>query len=258
MKESRPFRFKRFEVSHSRSSMKVGVDGVMLGCRAGVEHARRILDVGTGCGVVALICAQRAPQAEVVGIDIDEASVEEAAANFSASPFAERMACQLADFNEFESDALFDCIVSNPPYFDSGVREASTARMGARHQLSLTVRALLGNASRLLAPGGRLWVVLPSEQLEALASAALAERMHLSRLELVRGHAGAPVKRMLAELMNDDAREPDSLPLPDPAMTAADYAAMLREAAPVRTMLEPNGRPTDWYRRLGHDFYLHY
>ena len=179
--------------------MKVGVDGVLLGCWADTSFAKRILDVGTGCGVIALICAQRVPEALVTGIDIHKDSVEEASANFAGSPF--RKAAGHADgFMAFPEEEKFDCIVSNPPYFDSGVSEKSSARINARHQVSLGIADMVGKSSRLLTENGRLSLILPSDQHEALLHAANLNRMAICRLATVKGTETSPVKRIMAEL----------------------------------------------------------
>ena len=86
------FSFKRFTIHQERCAMKVGTDGVLLGAWAatGMEAARvrRVLDIGTGTGLIALMTAQRFPDAEVVAIDIDEHAAEQAKENISESPFS--------------------------------------------------------------------------------------------------------------------------------------------------------------------------
>jgi len=97
MKE-RIFRFKQFEIAHQKSAMKVGVDGVLVGAWADLSGAGRILDAGTGCGLISLMCAQRNPTAQIIGVDIDELSIEEACLNASNSCWNDRLSfcsCQL-------------------------------------------------------------------------------------------------------------------------------------------------------------------
>ena len=224
MKKSEPFRFKRFSVNHSRSSMKVGVDGVLLGCWADTSFAKRILDVGTGCGVIALICAQRVPEALVTGIDIHKDSVEEASANFAGSPFRERLQAMQMDFMAFPEEEKFDCIVSNPPYFDSGVSEKSSARINARHQVSLGIADMVGKSSRLLTENGRLSL----------------NRMAICRLATVKGTETSPVKRIMAELRFSSA-------IGDECVEADEIAMMAKGT-----------EPTPRYRELTADFYLNY
>lgn len=239
MKKTGPFRFKRFAVEHSRSSMKIGVDGVLLGCWADLLNARKILDVGTGCGVIALICAQRSDCANVTGIDIHRDSVGEASENFAASPFAARLEALEADYMDMPEDKVFDCIVSNPPYFDSGVSEVSSARINARHQLNLSIPGLVAKASRLLTEEGRLSVILPADQYTTLADAAADCGMALTRLARVRGTAKSPVKRIMAELRSGCGCKAD-----------------LQEEEII--IMEKGTEPTPRYRQLTGDFYLDY
>ena len=103
---SRPFRFKQFEIVQEKTPMKVGTDGVLLGAWA--DGGRRILDVGTGTGVVALMMAQRFADAEVVGIDICDEAVDEASCNVRHSPFCDRVTITKQDLREMECDAKYD------------------------------------------------------------------------------------------------------------------------------------------------------
>lgn len=239
MSKSLPFRFKQFEVRHSRSSMKVGVDGVLVGCWAHVEGSRRILDIGTGCGVVALICAQRNKSASVLGIDIDPPSVEEATLNFASSPFAARMEARLANF--LELDGCFDAIVSNPPFFDSGLSRAESAREIARHEVMLPLSSLVRKSAGLLHPDGKLTLILPYERYQDLVMAAQKNGMACTRLARVKGHPTAPVKRILAELKLHDTKEENVV------VKEEDIVIMAHELV-----------PTDTYRNLTKDFYLRY
>jgi len=156
------FRFKQFSVEHDRSSMKVGTDGVLLGVAADVDGATKILDAGTGCGVIALVLAQRC-SAKITAIDIDKLSVEEAAVNFRNSPWADR----LIAFNEsLQAHAVFgtdqyDAIVSNPPFFQNSLKNPDEKKMRARHNDALPFDELLESSARLLMPEGSLWVTLP-------------------------------------------------------------------------------------------------
>lgn len=260
--DKRRFYFKRFSVAHIRSAMKVGVDGVLVGAWADVSGCRHILDVGCGCGVIALMCAQRAPEALVTAIDIDADSVGEAAANFRESLWGDRLSalrCSLDEylsrFSSGEGDGRrFDLVVSNPPFFNSGVETPDSPRLSARHQAELSPLALVACATRLLTPGGRLALIAPSEQCGEIVAEAAARSLRLRRAEYVRGHASAPVKRVLLEFtpaapMTDDP--PTSGPTTKDSLTpglTTDIAVLDLETAP--------GVPTPDYRALCHDFYL--
>jgi len=172
------FRFKRFCVANERSSMKVNTDGVILGAKAAIHTSdTRILDVGTGTGTIALMLAQRLSecrldgQFSILGIDIDEASVEEAEENFKDSPWAEHLSAKLCPLQQIDTDSCWDLIVSNPPYFDNSLQAPDERRNLARHTEvgnSLSYRELLAFADKALSPTGRLYLILPADQKDAL------------------------------------------------------------------------------------------
>ena len=190
MAREKVFRFKRFAVLNDRTAMKVGTDGVLLCAWCPVEGARHVLDVGTGCGVIALMVAQRNDTAIIDGIDIDHGAIEEAALNFQASPWADRLNAREVDFNEVDNAGPYDLIVSNPPYFTNGVLPTGDARTVARHTRSLTYRQLIEDAARLLTPDGILAFITPTdaekEIVESATFAALPVR-HMTRVIPVEG-----------------------------------------------------------------------
>lgn len=214
--------------------MKIGVDAVLLGAWADVSGSRRILDAGTGCGVIAMMCAQRNADALVEAIDIDAASVEEANANFSLSPWPERLKARLEDFSAI-SRCDYDLIVSNPPYFNSGITDPDTPRLVARHQGTLSPAELIKRGSLHLAQSGRLAMIVPADQHRELVDVARRAGLFTRRSCLVRGHAGAPAKRILLEFSR--------LPV-----AAPEERELILETAP--------NVPTEEYRTLCKDFYL--
>ena len=161
------FRFKQFSVANRLAAMKVGTDGVLLGAWCGVEGCRTVLDVGTGSGLIALMIAQRCPEAHVTGLDIVPEAVAEAAENAAASPWGDRITVMEADFNRAVADRLlphYDLIVSNPPYFTTAIKSPEVARAVARHGAGLGDADILRNASALLNPGGRVALVSPADR----------------------------------------------------------------------------------------------
>ena len=154
------FRFKQFEILQDRCAMKVGTDGVLLGAWA--SGGTRILDIGCGTGLIALMMAQRFPAAQVVGIDIDEEACGQARENVTASPFGDRIDvahCRLQDYSGEE----FDAIVSNPPFFLNSLKNPDSKRAMARHADTLPFRDLWQGVKRLLSENGIFSVVLPSD-----------------------------------------------------------------------------------------------
>ena len=112
------FEFKQFRIEQQKSAMKVGTDGVLLGSWTPVKNARRILDVGTGTGIVALMLAQRS-KAQIDAVEIDSLAATEAKFNFDQSVWKHRLRVHNIEFQSFASASSqkYDLIVSNPPFF---------------------------------------------------------------------------------------------------------------------------------------------
>lgn len=201
------FRFKRFEVSNSFSAMKIGTDSVLLGsCAPVAPGAKRVLDVGTGTGVVALMLAQRlsdyGEDFRIEGIDIDEASAAEAEGNFKASPWSENLSaekCALSSWEEKE----YDLIVSNPPFFDDSLLNPDERKSVARHTKSLSYRELCEYAARTLSSEGLLSMVLPKDVQKDLVRVAASFGLYLSECVDVRTTSTKPVKRMITSFSRD-------------------------------------------------------
>lgn len=227
------FKFKKFKVHHLHSSMKVGVDAILLGAWAG-ETAHSILDVGTGCGVIALMLAQRFPEAKVLAIDIDAPSIEEADKNFTESPWKERLVAEEESFQEIEKQNQFDLIVSNPPYFASGLNNLATPREKARHQDTLSVFKLLKGSGDFLVPGGRLSVIFPIEYYDEAIRTGKENNLNLIRECIIRDKAEKKAKRVMGEFSNQE-----------------------KPLVSENLILFEEGRvPTENYRKLCGEFYL--
>ncbi|MCW5909500.1 MAG: methyltransferase [Cyclobacteriaceae bacterium] len=199
MRDKSVFRFKQFNIRHSHATMKVGTDGVLLGAWAGIENTKRILDVGTGTGVIALMLAQRtSPDAHIDAIDISAEDCEVAQQNVAQSPWPEKIKVHHAALQEYFSEP-YDLIVSNPPYFINSYKPPTEKRIQARHTEQLSFADLLTAAGRLLTPSGSLQVVLPCT--EGLQLIMLAERhaLYCARKWSFRTRANKPIERLLLE-----------------------------------------------------------
>lgn len=163
MAREKTFRFKQFAVLNDRTAMKVGTDGVLLGAWCPIGEARRVLDVGTGCGVIALMMAQRKPEAIIDAIDIDSDAIEEAVINFKRSPWHDRLTARVMDFNDLKATMKYDLIVSNPPFFTNGILPTGKARTIARHTDTLTYRQLIEGSAELLSTTGILAFITPAD-----------------------------------------------------------------------------------------------
>ena len=216
--------------------MKVGTDGVLLGAWAGVRPSdRRMLDIGTGTGLIALMLAQRAPEASVIGVDIDD--VGQARENADASPWGDRVAFERCAVQEFSTPEQFDLIVSNPPFFVDSLTCPDEGRTAARHAVHLPFDELRDAALRLLAPAGRFAVILPTPEAARFLTAC-AGRLALTRRTDVRTTPRHPAKRALMEF------------------SRADAAATAPETSELVVGTGEHECYTPEYRALTRDFYL--
>ena len=217
--------------------MKIGTDGVLLGAWVDVADARSILDVGTGTGLVAIMCAQRNAQARVHGIDIVKDAATEAQQNMARTAWCDRLSAEHTDLRDYDPDVRFDHIVSNPPFFLTTLQSPDATRAMARHADTLPYADLVSAAERLLVPGGRLSVVLPTECAATFRRVAF-ERLWLSRITDVVTREGEAPKRTLMEFRLSAK----------PLMPCADSL----------TIQAKDGSYTEEYRRLTEEFYLNF
>ena len=192
------FRFKQFSVRHDRCAMKVGTDGVLLGAWGSVE-GKRILDIGTGTGLIALMAAQRNPEADVLGIDIDELAVAQARGNVAESPFNRRIECILQDVLTFESEAPFDAILCNPPFFTEDTLPDNRSRALARNNKCLPFPQLIRKVAVLLAENGTFSLIVPSGLVQEIVGLCMENGLHLIRRCQIHTTARKPPRRTLLE-----------------------------------------------------------
>ena len=158
--------------------MKVGTDAILLGRWVEVKPTDVVLDIGTGCGLLPLMLAQKGIS-HVDAVDIDAASVEEATVNFEVSQWRGQLKAYHADIANFETDRKYDLIVSNPPFFVHFSQCDSVRKSRARHSdATLSFEALCGVACRLMQPDGRFALVLPAK--ESVEFVKVAQTMGLS------------------------------------------------------------------------------
>lgn len=232
------FRFKRFSVVNDRSAMKVNTDGVLLGAAMTIlPEDGTFLDVGTGTGTIALMCAQRCGdrKARIDAIDIDAVSIEEAAANFRNSPWDVSLYAHNRSLDEFASDDActdYDLIFSNPPYFDCSLQAPQERRNNARHTATgLSFRELLDFAGRRLTPRGRVSIVLPANQEAALTRHARMNGLHLFRILRVRTVPRKAPGRIIAEFSRERCPEPSEelLTIQDEGKYTQEYLSLTRD-----------------------------
>jgi len=238
------FRFKQFYIEDSKCAMKVGTDGVLIGCWAetpprpspqGRETAQgreiRILDVGTGSGLIARMLMQRYPEAKVEGIDMDDAAIEQAKENGVRS-FAARV-------QEWNPEYSYDLIVSNTPYFQNSLKNPDKGRELARHTDSLSYEELAMHSARLLKEHGHLAIILPAEAEEEMREIAAHYSLYCTRVTRVYSKETKPARRVLLQFEKSEYRYTD--------IPTAEETLVLED--------EKGGRSLQ-YQELAKDFYL--
>ena len=228
------FRFKQFCIRHDRCAMKVGTDGVLLGAWGNVE-GKRILDIGTGTGLIALMAAQRNPQAVVVGIDIDEAAVKQARENIADSPFCERVSCEFQDVLTYSPDVCFDVILCNPPFFTEDTLPDDEPRALARNNRSLPFPQLIAKVASLLTGKGKFSMIIPCEHVLDVVGLCLTNGLRLSRRCTVYTTEKKPPRRTLL------------------TFTKAQSVSCHEQKLCLNA---PDGSRSQTYQELTHAFYL--
>ena len=209
------FQFKQFRVQQNRCAMKVGTDGTLLGSWA--HGGASILDIGTGTGLIALMMAQRFPDAHVTGIDVDEDAVAQARENVAASPFAARLDVIQGDVRAFCPTTMgdgqpvtYDAIVCNPPFFAHALACPDAQRTLARHASSLPYHDLMRKAASLLSENGELSFVIPFDCLTELEEAAFLAGLFMCRKWAVKTTPKKAPRRYLIAFRKHQASELES------------------------------------------------
>ncbi len=234
------FRFKEFVVRQRLSAMKVGTDGVILGAWAALDSStKRILDVGTGTGLIAMMIAQRAPEATVDAVEIDSEAANEARENFERSIFSDRMQLYNSAFQSFadECSERYDLIVSNPPYFNGTYKSVDAQRTAARHKELLPTDDLIEGVKKLLKSEGRFVAIFPYSDAAVFIAKAAARGLYCTKILEIYTKTGRAAIRMAAEF----------------SLTSAPNN--LRKSLVI---LNEQGVYTSDYRDLTIDFYLRF
>lgn len=180
--------------------MKVGTDGVVLGAWTPLDNdPRRILDIGAGTGLIALMLAQRSEAMEIDAVELDADAYEQCVENFEASPWGDRLFCYHADIRELADDPeeLYDLIVSNPPFFSEDTLPDEPLRAIARNNELLPFQVLLQSVSILLAEKGHFAVILPFKEEVPFIELAHKHQLFPKKITRIKGTTSSNTKRSL-------------------------------------------------------------
>ena len=230
------FCFKKFSVCQDRCAMKVGTDGVLLGAWA--KGGKRMLDIGSGTGLISLMMAQRFPLSLIDAIDVEIDCCIQAEENVNNSPFVDRIHVYRSSLQDYTCENkmyFFDSIVSNPPYFVNSLKSPDSKRSMARHSDCLPFDVLLKCVRCLLAESGRFSVILPIEVIDGFVLKAYHLGLYISREVMVKTTSKKLPSRCLLEFQKQYCSSPEKIDA---------------------FLMETDGSRSSWYQHLTVDFYL--
>jgi len=167
------FQFKQFIVNQDKSAMKVCTDACVLGAWADIEGAEKILDIGTGTGLLALMVAQRNSNAKIDAVELDTDAFSQAVGNIEENKFHDQIKVINSSIQDFKPDYQYDCIITNPPFFQSDLLSPKHKKNQAHHAVSLSFDELLDSLDRLLTNKGRFNILLPVDEAEVFLRKAV-------------------------------------------------------------------------------------
>jgi tRNA1Val (adenine37-N6)-methyltransferase len=247
--ENRCFDFKQFSIKDDKCAMKIGTDALLLASWCSVENVSRIVDLGTGSGIIALMLAQRAPESIVVGVELEEAAALQAEENFRLSPFQSRLRAAQQSAQEharqFKTCDAYDLVVSNPPYFNEKPKSPDHARNLARHDEFLPLKELWSAAKKVMKEEGRLALVWPMDRKGALHKVAKDAGFAMTRCCEIAGTKNHDPKRFLSEWVLA-------------SRLSSNQPSLKIERLNIELGLRQQGRPkhTDRYKELLNDFVI--
>jgi len=192
--------------------MKVGTDGVLLGAWANIKNINKILDVGTGTGLIAIMLAQRT-NTIIEAVELESNAYEQAKINVSLCPWNKRISLHNLSFQEYASSCqiLFDLIICNPPYFENSLKSTKKNRNIARHTDTLSHNDLLTGAYKLLSENGRFAVIMPYAEGNKFIAEASGAGLYCIKRTSVKATSSSSFKRLLIEFSKIPQKIDDNL-----------------------------------------------
>jgi tRNA1Val (adenine37-N6)-methyltransferase len=193
------FHFKKFSIDDSKAAMKIGTDAVLLGAWTPYSSETRILDIGTGSGILALMMAQRNRQTKIDAIEINPDASALAQQNVNLSPWPEQVhifGTSLQDFSKHK-EYIYSLIICNPPFFTGSLKAPDKIRSLARHNDTLPVRELLEITSKLLTENGKAAFIIPADAFEDWITKALKVSLYPAQVTKVRSSVNHSPHRVM-------------------------------------------------------------
>jgi len=194
----------RLRISQSRNGYRFSIDAVLLAAQAGLYDAERILDLGTGCGVIPLVMAYRNPRATYFGIEIQKSLADIALMNVRANGMDDCITIVCDDLCAVKCSRFsgpVDMVVSNPPYrkVASGRVNPCSERAIARHEIKATLGDVVRSASRMLPISGRFVTIYPACRITDLLSTMRSFGVEPKQMQLIHSTTGSEAKLVLVD-----------------------------------------------------------
>ncbi|MGC8802935.1 MAG: tRNA1(Val) (adenine(37)-N6)-methyltransferase [Bacteroidales bacterium] len=198
-KRRRPFVFKQFTIYHDRCAMPLSTDSILLGAWVSIDTDRYLLDVGSGCGIISLMLAQRNPLCTIDAIEIDFESYQQGLENINASRWVGRIHAYHNNFVDYvrQCTQKYDHVVCNPPFFQHDLQSPHSHRTIARHAHSLSFAELINGATAILSDQGKLSVIIPYSGKDDFIRECLKNDLFCIRATGVRSTIRMPFMRSL-------------------------------------------------------------
>ena len=228
------FSFKQFTIHQDQTAMKVTTDACILGAYATVNKAKKILDIGTGTGLIAMMLAQRT-DAKIDAVEIDLNAYNQAYTNIQESIFNEQISVFNTSIQLFAEHSKhqnqYDLIVSNPPFFQNHLKAEETTRNNSLHTDTLSFEDLLEAVLRLLSPNGTFVVLLPEYESSVFEQMSISKEFYPHKKLTIRHRKGSKILRIITtfgrikkEILNQELiiKKPDE-------SYSADFQLLLKE-----------------------------
>ena len=160
------FTFKQFSLAHGNPGLKISTEACILGAWAHSFAHGKILDIGTGCGLIPCMLAQSNPDVNIDAIEIHQEVATLALDNIKNSPFKNQIQVINSDIRALSTNNSYDFIISNPPFFSNHLPATLQDKQIAIHDDELNFVDLIASIKKLLKPGGKFAVIYPKEVMD--------------------------------------------------------------------------------------------
>jgi tRNA1Val (adenine37-N6)-methyltransferase len=193
-------------ILQKKRGYRFSVDAVLLSQFITIQKDEKVIDLGTGCGILPLLLSQTTKGHFFVGVEIQKALAECAKENVILNHLGHRISILHQDFRELNatfSPGSFDVVISNPPYrqYRTGRVNPSFEKAVARHEIKGTLQDLIRIASYLLPTKGRCYLIFPAWRTVDLLATLRSERLEPKRLRFVHPRLGKDAKFILIEAL---------------------------------------------------------